>query len=64
MMVIAKFNDKWVHIVKFSRDVKFSDEKNWFMINFDFEKSFRKREQFKWVPASTRFGAVKEIIGE
>jgi hypothetical protein len=34
------------------------------MINFDFEKPFRKREQFKWVPSDTRFSDVKEIVGE
>jgi len=64
MMVIVKFNGKWVHVVKFARDVKFSNEQDWFMVCFDFEKANRKREQFKWIPASTRFDAVKEIIGE
>jgi len=64
MMVVAKFNGRWVHIVKFARDVAFSTEKEWFMVNFDFEKANRKREHFKWVPASTRFEAVKEFIGE
>ena len=64
MMVVAKFNGRWVHIVKFARDVAFSTEKEWFMVNFDFEKANRKREQFKCVPASTRFEAVKEFVGE
>lgn len=63
MMVIAKFNGRWVHIVKFARDVAFSREKEWFMVNFDWEKANRKREQFTWVPASTRFEAVKEFVG-
>ena len=61
-MVVAKFKNRWVHVVKFATTVSFSDEKNWFMVNFDFEKPFRKREQFKWVPASTRFEAVKEFV--
>jgi len=64
MMVVAKFNGRWVRIVKFSRDVAFSTEKEWFMVNFDFEKANRKREQFKWIPASTRFEAVREFVGE
>ena len=64
MMVVAKFNGRWVHIVKFARDVAFSTEKEWFMVNFDFEKANRKREHFKWVPASTRFEAVREFVGE
>ena len=62
MMVVAKFNGRWVHIVKFARDVSFSTEKEWFMVNFDWEKANRKREQFKWVPASTRFDAVREFV--
>ena len=64
MMVVAKFNGRWVHIVKFARDVKFSTEKEQFMINVDWEKPDRKREQFKWIPATTQFEAVKEFIGE
>jgi len=63
-MVVAKFKDRWVQIAKFARDVKFSDEKDWFMIVVDWEKPFRKREQFKWIPASTRFDAVREFVGE
>lgn len=62
-MVMVKFNGRWVHIVKFARDVKFSTEKEWFMVNFDFDKENRRREQFKWIPASTRFEAVREFIG-
>jgi len=60
-MVVAKFKNRWVHVVKFATTVSFSAEKNWFMVNFDFEKPFCKREQFKWVPASTKFEAVREI---
>jgi len=60
-MVVVKFKDKWVHVVKFASAVSFSSEKDWFMVNFDFEKPFRKREHFKWIPASTRFEAVKEF---
>ena len=62
-MVMVKFNGRWVHIVEFARDVKFSTEKEWFMVNFDFDKENRRREQFKWIPASTRFEAVREFIG-
>lgn len=62
-MVIAKFNGKWVHIVKFANEVAFSEEKGWFMICFDFDKINRRREQFKWIPASTQFEAVREFVG-
>jgi hypothetical protein len=61
-MVVAKFRDRWVHVVKFATTVSFSTEPNWFMVNLDWEKPFRKREQFRWVPASTRFDAVREFV--
>lgn len=60
---VAKMNGKWVHVVKFARDVAFSTERNWFMVCFDWEKANRKREQFKWVPASTQFESVREFVG-
>jgi len=63
-MVVVKFNGKWAHVVKFARTVDFSKDEGWFMINFDFDKVNRRREQFKWVPASTRFESVKEFVGE
>lgn len=61
---VAKMDGRWVHVVRFAREVSFSTEQNWFMVCFDWEKSNRRREQFKWVPASTRFEAVKEFVGE
>jgi hypothetical protein len=61
-MVVAKFRDRWVHVVKFATTVSFSTEPNWFMVNLDWEKPFAKREQFRWVPASTRFDAVREFV--
>jgi hypothetical protein len=64
MMVVAKMDGRWVHVVKFMRGVTFSTDKGWFMVNFDFEKVNRKREHFKWVPASTHFECVKEFVGE
>lgn len=63
-MIVAKFDGRWVHVVKFMHDVAFSADKDWFMVNFDFEKVKHKREQFMWVPAVTRFECVKEFVGE
>jgi hypothetical protein len=61
---VARMDGRWVHVVRFARTVAFSTEQNWFMVCFDWEKSNRRREQFKWVPANTRFEAVKEFVGE
>jgi len=61
-MIIVKFNGKWVQVAKFARSVKFSADRDWFMVVADWEKPFRKRQEFKWVHASTRFESVREIV--
>jgi len=42
--------------------VGFSTERGWVMVCMDFEKSYSKREHFKWVPADTRFDWVREFV--
>ena len=65
MMVVAKFKNKIVQIVKVQESVMFSKDKGWIFICFDFDKVDRRREQFKWVKASeSRFEWVKEFAGE
>ena len=64
-MVVAKFKNKIVQIVKVQESVMFSKDKGWIFICFDFDKVDRRREQFKWVKASeSRFEWVKEFAGE
>jgi hypothetical protein len=60
---VAKMDGRWVQVVRFAREVGFSTERDWFMVCFDWEKSNRRRSEFKWVPASTRFEAVREFVG-
>ena len=60
---VARMNGQWVQVVKFAREVAFSTERGWFMVCMDWEKANRKREHFKWVPASTRFETVREFVG-
>ena len=38
MMVVAKFKDKVVQIVKVQDTVMFSEDKGWIFICFDFDK--------------------------
>lgn len=65
MMIVAKFKGKIVQIVKVVETVQFSEDKGWIFICFDFDKIYRRREQFKWVKASeTRFDWIKEFEGE
>ena len=62
MVTVAKMIDgKIVEIVKATDTVMFSEDKGWIMICFDFDKPDRRREQVKWVPASTRFVWVNEF---
>ena len=62
MMIIAKFKDKIVQIVRVAESVQFSQDKGWIFICFDFDKINRRREHFKWVKASeTKFEWVREF---
>jgi len=61
MIKVAKMNGKLVEIVKIADQVKFSNTRGWVMICMDFEQVDRKKSEFKWIPASTRFDWVKEF---
>jgi hypothetical protein len=62
MITVAKMTDgRVVEIVRAADEVKFSNHRGWVMICMDFEQADRKKSQFKWIPASTRFEWVKEF---
>lgn len=62
-MIVAKYKDKIVQVVRVQHTVGFSEEKDWIFICFDFDKINRRREQFKWVKASeTKFEWVREFV--
>jgi hypothetical protein len=61
MMVVAKMNDRLVQVLKVAETVGFSSERGWVMVCFDFEQPERKKQHFKWVPASTRFEWVRDF---
>ena len=61
MIKVAKMTDgRMVEVVRVADTVRFSPEPDWVMVCFDFEKPFRKRAEFKWMPAATRFDWVRE----
>jgi len=64
MMLVAKMNDRLVQVVRVVDSVGFSTERGWVLVCMDFEKASRKRDQFKWFPATTRFEWVREFRGE
>ena len=62
MMIVAKMTDgRVVEVVRVTETVGFSSERGWVMVCMDFEKTYRKRTEFKWVPATTRFDWVREF---
>ena len=58
-VTVAKMNDRVVEVVRVSDTVAFSSERGWVMVCFDFEQAERKKSQFRWVPANTRFDWVR-----
>jgi len=65
MMVVAKFKDRIVQIVRVADTVQFSEDKGWVLICFDFDKPMRKRDHFKWMKVSdVKFEWVREFAGE
>jgi len=61
MIVVAKMNGRLVQVLKVAESVGFSSERGWVMVCFDFEQPERKKQHFKWVPASTRFEWVRDF---
>lgn len=62
MTVVAKMEDgKVVQVIKTAETVKFSAERGWICVCFDFEKPVRKQEHVKWIPAATRFQWVNQF---
>lgn len=64
MVMVAKTTDgRFVEIVRVAEIVTFSSEPGWVMICMDWQQVERKKSQFRWVPASTRFEWVREFVG-
>ena len=61
MMIVAKMNGRIVEVIRVAETVGFSTERGWVMVCIDFEQPNRKKQQFKWVPATTRFEWVREF---
>lgn len=58
---VAKMNGRVVEVMRVADTVAFSSERGWVMVCFDFEQPERRKSQFKWVPASTRFEWVRSF---
>lgn len=60
-VVVAKMNNRLVEVVRVADTVAFSEDRGWVMVCTDWEQPERKKQQFRWVPASTRFEWVREF---
>lgn len=59
-VIVAKIKDQIVQIIRVTEVVSFSDERGWVMICMDWEQAERKKSEFKWIPASTRFEWIRK----
>ena len=65
MTTVAKMMDgRMVEVVRVADTVAFSDATGWIMICMDWEKADRKKSEFKWIPAETRFDWVRDFVFE
>jgi hypothetical protein len=60
-VVVARLQNRLVQVMRVAETVGFSQERGWVMLCLDWEQPERKKQQFRWVPASTRFDWVREF---
>ncbi len=61
-IVLVKWNNRIVRLVKYQRNVLFSDNVDWLLLEFDIHLPTHKRVNRKWVPLSTRFEWIREFV--
>ena len=58
-VTVARMGERLVQVVRVAERVGFSEDRGWVMVCLDWEQSERRKQQFRWVPASTRFDWVR-----
>ena len=61
-VTVAKMQDRVVQIMRYADRVVFSEQRGWFMVCTDWEQPERKKQHFRWVPATTRFCWVRTFV--
>ena len=61
MMIVAKMDGRLFEVIRVTDAVPFDERRGWVLLCVDFEQSDRRKSQFKWVPASTRFEWVRNF---
>ena len=58
-VTVAKMQGRMYEVVRVADRVAFSEERGWVMVTPDVGAPDRKKQTFKWVPATTRFDWVR-----
>ena len=61
-VTVARMQDRVVQVMRYADRVGFSDQRGWFMVCMDWQQPERRKQQFRWVPASTRFDWVRTFV--
>ena len=59
LMAKIEESNKIVRILSFSENVRFSEEKNWFLLNMEPHKQMG---DLRWVSTNTRFTWIREFL--
>ena len=58
-VTVAKFQGRMFEVVRVAEHVAFSEDRGWVLVTPDVGVPERKKQIFRWVPASTRFAWVR-----
>ena len=58
-VTVAKLSGRLVEVVRVAETVAFSPQRDWVLLTTDVGQPERKKQNFQWVPASTRFEWVR-----
>ena len=58
-VTVAKMQGRMYEIVRVAERVAFSEERGWICVTPDVGVPERKKQTFRWVPATTRFDWVR-----
>ena len=61
-VTVAKMQGRMYEVVRVAEHVSFSEERGWVMITPDVGVPDRRKQTFRWVPASTRFEWVRTFV--
>jgi hypothetical protein len=60
-ITVLKWNNHYVRLVKYQREVAFSNDTDWLLVDYPISLPEIKRRVL-WLPLSTRFEWMKEFI--